>query len=173
MFSVASEPPPIATSQRPEATSRAAAAMACVPAAQAGNLDSDRLIDILLESVPAEALGLARVLGGGWRKKSRLARPGRFCWLRAVPTPIFALEVQRGEIPGQPGAYCVGELLMKISSSDRRVSPHRYRGEEAFRNCENWNLQGPEIRRTNIYKRQNLQEIDCRRLNFRRGLHQN
>src|SRR5437016_5409323 len=28
----------------------------------------------------------------------------RLCWLRAVPTPLFALEVQRGGIPGQPGA---------------------------------------------------------------------
>jgi len=29
----------------------------------------------------------------------------RLCWFNAVPTPLFALEVQRGGIPGQPGAY--------------------------------------------------------------------
>src|ERR1700722_14380659 len=28
----------------------------------------------------------------------------RLCWLSAVPMPLLALEVQRGEIPGQPGA---------------------------------------------------------------------
>jgi hypothetical protein len=28
----------------------------------------------------------------------------RLVWLRAVPTPVFALEVQRGGIPGQPVA---------------------------------------------------------------------
>ena len=29
----------------------------------------------------------------------------RLCKFSAVPTPLFALEVQRGGIPGQPGAY--------------------------------------------------------------------
>src|SRR6266496_243610 len=29
----------------------------------------------------------------------------RLCRFKAVPTPVFALEVQRGLIPGQPGAY--------------------------------------------------------------------
>jgi len=30
----------------------------------------------------------------------------------AVPTPLFALEVQRGAMPGQPGASVTGSLLM-------------------------------------------------------------
>src|ERR1700739_1022766 len=34
------------------------------------------------------------------------------CWLRAVPTPVLALEVQRGGMPGQPGAYLVCVSLM-------------------------------------------------------------
>jgi hypothetical protein len=55
--------------------------------------------------------------------------------LRAVPTPVFALEVQRGEMPGQPGAYWGGELLMKISSFVREGSPEH--GEDAHRKCEN------------------------------------
>ena len=38
---LASDPPPMATSQRPEATSRAAAAMAWVPAAHAVQITSD------------------------------------------------------------------------------------------------------------------------------------
>jgi len=28
----------------------------------------------------------------------------RLCWLSAVPTPVFALDVQRGGMPGHPGA---------------------------------------------------------------------
>jgi hypothetical protein len=30
--------------------------------------------------------------------------------LSAVPTPLFALDVQRGGIPGHPGAYLVESL---------------------------------------------------------------
>jgi hypothetical protein len=26
------------------------------------------------------------------------------CWFSAVPMPLFALDVQRGGMPGQPGA---------------------------------------------------------------------
>ena len=38
------------------------------------------------------------------------------CWLRAVPAPLLALEVQRGGMPGPPGAYREGEAFMKRSS---------------------------------------------------------
>ncbi len=36
----------------------------------------------------------------------------RLCRLRAVPTPLLALEVQRAEIPGQPGAKRSAEPLL-------------------------------------------------------------
>src|SRR6266536_4542735 len=35
------------------------------------------------------------------------------CWFSAVPAPVFALEVQRGGMPGQPGAYRAGESVMQ------------------------------------------------------------
>jgi hypothetical protein len=35
------------------------------------------------------------------------------CWFNAVPTPVLALEVQRGGMPGQPGAYRVRDSLMR------------------------------------------------------------
>src|SRR6202043_3094880 len=38
------------------------------------------------------------------------------CWLSAVPTPILALDVHRGGIPGQPGAYDAGKSVMTLSS---------------------------------------------------------
>src|SRR5579863_8368937 len=38
------------------------------------------------------------------------------CWLSAVPAPVLALEVQRGGIPGQPGAYCEDKSVMRLSS---------------------------------------------------------
>src|ERR1700690_110672 len=34
----------------------------------------------------------------------------RLCWFSAVPTPVFALDVQRGSIPGHPGANCSESL---------------------------------------------------------------
>src|SRR5262249_10968843 len=39
----------------------------------------------------------------------------RLCRFRAVPKPVFALEVQRGGIPGQPGA--MRSALLKVTSS--------------------------------------------------------
>jgi hypothetical protein len=37
------------------------------------------------------------------------------CWFRAVPAPVFALEVQRGGMPGHPGGSR-GESLIRILS---------------------------------------------------------
>src|SRR5579863_937320 len=87
----------------------------------------------------------------------------RLCWLRAVPTPVFALEVQRGGIPGQPGAYLMVESLMKISSLGRmknESSPAR--GRHASQIYGSLNSQKP-----------NLQEIDCLVPNLSRERHQN
>jgi hypothetical protein len=40
------------------------------------------------------------------------------CWLSAVPTPVFALDVQRGAIPGQPGVWWMeGSFIYGLSSS--------------------------------------------------------
>ena len=38
----------------------------------------------------------------------------RLCRFNAVPTPLFALEVQRGSIPGQPGAQLSVSLKILI-----------------------------------------------------------
>src|SRR5580698_1801089 len=38
------------------------------------------------------------------------------CWFRAVPTPDLALEVQRGAMPGHPGAKRSEVSLMNIRS---------------------------------------------------------
>src|SRR6476661_4048519 len=44
----------------------------------------------------------------------------RLCRLSAVPTPLLALEVQRGEIPGQPGAKrSISFSLNSASPRDR------------------------------------------------------
>jgi hypothetical protein len=47
----------------------------------------------------------------------------RLVWLRAVPTPVLALEVQRGAMPGQPGAMGsvnIGYLLTITRGNDFR-----------------------------------------------------
>jgi hypothetical protein len=38
------------------------------------------------------------------------------CWFKAVPAPVLALEVQRGGMPGHPGAYSMEESLIKFLS---------------------------------------------------------
>jgi len=38
------------------------------------------------------------------------------CWFKAVPVPVLALEVQRGGMPGQPGAKVGVESLVRLSS---------------------------------------------------------
>ena len=58
----ASDPPPMATSHRPEATNRAAAAMACVPAAQAVTMTSDGPRQPSRMEIPA-APALAIIMG--------------------------------------------------------------------------------------------------------------
>ena len=63
------------------------------------------------------------------------------CWLSAVPAPVLALDVQRGGIPGQPGANRVAESVMQplvcrpktaggfdkcFTGKDSRVGPKRH-----------------------------------------------
>src|ERR1051326_5253084 len=55
------------------------------------------------------------------------------CWLRAVPAPVLALEVQRGGMPGQPGAKR-GESLIEFSSAIRLIrSAGNYTGFTTWR----------------------------------------
>src|SRR5258708_2308980 len=74
------------------------------------------------------------------------------CWFRAVPTPDLALEVQRGGIPGPPGAWRVGESFIKLypwwvegSEPRIRTAPEIYQAE---------------FIKHRIYKAQNLQNYD-------------
>ncbi len=45
------------------------------------------------------------------------------CWLRAVPAPVLALEVQRGGMPGQPGAKRGESLMNEFLGQTLQASP--------------------------------------------------
>ena len=58
----------------------------------------------------------------------------RLAKLNAVPTPLLALEVQRGVIPGQPGADCVSvSVAVSVSAIVVRAPSQADQGEPRLR----------------------------------------